>query len=787
MKSPVVDFVHLHVHTSYSLLDSTIRLVDLLKKAKEYQMAAIAITDHGNLFGAIEFYKQAHKVGIKPIIGCELYVAPRSRFDKHPAAAGESSYHLLVLVKNMKGYKNLMSLVSAGYLEGFCHKPHVDKDLLQSHHNGLIATSACMYGEVASYILQGDRAAAAKAAREYQDIFGQGNFYLEIMKNGLPEQEVINKGILDISRRLSIPVVATNDCHYLHEDDAEIHEALQCIQAGKTLGGNKRKRPMNQFYLRSPGEMKRLFSYCPEAISNSVRIADRCNLNIKFGRPQPLQFHSENVSTPDEYLAKIANEGLNKMLPAILRNGDSSLRTKYEKRLRDELEIIKSKGYAGYLLIVADCIYHARRNGIALGPMRGVNTGSLVAYATGISNIDPIHHGLLFRLFLNPDNKNLPTIDMYISSEGRKHIIRYIVEKYGIDHVAEIVVPGKYRPKSALRDVAYILKIPHSDINSITKMIPDNLNFSLRNTSEMGDSLKEKVKGSKKIQRLLFIARELEGLIRHLSTHAAGVVISDKSLVDMVPLCRTPQDGPVSQYSIHDLDVLGIPKFNFLGLTFIDLINDTVETIKKRREIEIDTDTLHLDDVETYALLQKGKTKGIFQLGSFRGMTDVLVQLRPSRFEDLIALMAIFRPAVMNMIPDFIMRKRAENVNYVVPELATILEETYGIILYQEQVMQIANKIAGYSMVEADKLRRSLAEKIVIMSKDRSKFLVGAKRNGYQKAEALEIWKQITAYAQNRVSKSQSAAYAMLSYQTAYLKTHYPAEFMHVVRKAKKF
>ncbi len=564
MTSAKADFVHLHVHTAYSLLDSTLRLSDLFKKAKEYQMPAIAMTDHGNLFGAIEFYRQAEKAGIKPIIGCELYVSPKSRFDKSSTGIGESSRHLVVLVKNMQGYKNLLRLTTVGYIEGFYYYPRVDKEILQQCHEGLIATSACLHGEVASYLVKGDRDAAIKSAREYRDIFGDGNFYLEIMENGFPEQKIVNEGIMEISRLLSIPVVATNDCHYLQADDAEAHEVLQCIQAGKTLDDKERIRSKtNQFYLRSPGEMKRLFSYCPEAISNTVLIADKCNLSLELDCSHNVQFQLEDGSAPDECLAKVAYEGLNRMLPTILKNGDASLSEKYEKRLSEELEIIKSVGFAGYLLIVADYICFAKTKGIPVGPGRGIVTGSLVAYTTGITNIDPIHHGLLFKRFLNFHSKNMPTIDTAFSPEGRDYIFRYVTEKYGTDRVAKIITFRKMRVKSAIRYVGRTLNLPYADVDAIAKMIPDGQNLSLKDAFNMEDRLKEAARKSEKIQKLLSLSWALKGLMIHSSTHATGMVISDKPLIDMVPLCLDSENDLVTQYSVNDLHAMDLSIFKF--------------------------------------------------------------------------------------------------------------------------------------------------------------------------------------------------------------------------------
>lgn len=782
------DFVHLHVHTQYSLLDGTIRLGDLFKKAKEYQMPAIAMTDHGNIFGAIDFYQQAYKYGIKPIIGCELYVAPKSRFDKTSSSIGESSRHLVVLAKNMQGYKNLMKLTSAGYLEGFYYRPRVDKDLLRAHHEGLIATSACLHGEIAAFLLKGDHNAAEKSAQEYREIFGDDNFYLEIMENGLPEQQLANQGILEISRKLSLPVVATNDCHYLRADDAEAHEVLLCIQTGKTLDQPDRMRfETNHFYLKSPEEMRRLFSYCPEAIDNTVHIAEKCNLSFEFGQFFLPHFKLENGCSLDEQLDKLAKEGFQNILPSIVKNGDSGTREKYERRLKEELEIIKSMGFAGYFLIVSDFINYAKTRDIPVGPGRGSAAGSLVAYATGITNIDPIRYGLFFERFLNPDRKSMPDIDTDFCPEGRDEIIRYVTEKYGSDHVAQIITFGKMQAKAVIRDVGRAMNIPYTEVDAIAKLIPGVLNITLDEAMNAEPRLKEEAKKDERINKLLTLSRALEGLNRHSSTHAAGVVISDIPLVNRVPLCKSPKNDVVTQFSMNDLSAAGLTKFDFLGLKTLTVIKNCLEMTEKGRGVHLDMDALPLDDTETYALLQKGDTDGIFQLES-SGMKDILVNMKPDCIEDLIALIALYRPGPMDMVPDFIARKLGKTkISYVVPELEPILKETYGIILYQEQVMQIANLIGNYTMAEADNLRKSMSKKITeAMDKERPKFLSGAKHNHHNEAKAQKIWEQMETFAKYGFNKSHSTAYAMISYQTAYLKAHFPAEFMAALLTSEK-
>jgi DNA polymerase-3 subunit alpha len=558
MTSAKTDFVHLHVHTPYSLLESTLRLEDLFKKVKEYQMAAIAITDHGNLFGAIDFYRQAQNFGIKPIIGCELYVAPKSRFDKTSTGSDGTSYHLVVLAKNMEGYKNLLKLTTAGYLEGLYDSPRVDKELLERYHEGLIATSACRHGEIAAALIREDRDAAIQAAQEYRDMFGAENFYLEIMENGLPEQKIANEGILEISRLLSIPVVATNDCHYLQADDAEAHDVLMCIRGGNTLDDRERKRfETNQCYLRSPAEMKNLFSYCPEAISNTVLIAEKCDLTIELGQPHLPQFKLANGSSLDEHLEKSAHQGLNEILFNIIKSGGTILKDKYVVRLCEELKIIKSMGFAGYFLIVADFINFAKEKGIPVGSGCGSAAGCLVAYATGITNIDPISSGLFFKHFLSTAQKSLPAINTDFCPEDRDYIIRYITEKYGSDHVARIISFKKMRARSVIRYVGRAMNIPDTELDAITRMIPMTRNISLEDAISQVPRLQEAVEVNKKTEKLLSLSQALEGLNSQPSIHATSVVISDFPLINMTPLCLSPNGELATQYTREDLQSVG--------------------------------------------------------------------------------------------------------------------------------------------------------------------------------------------------------------------------------------
>jgi DNA polymerase-3 subunit alpha len=782
------DFVHLHVHTQYSLLDGAIRLDDLLKKAKEFGMSAIAMTDHGNMFGAVNFYQQALKLGIKPLIGCELYVAPKSRFDKNSNHAGESARHLLVLVKDMQGYKNLMKLTTAGYLEGFYYKPRIDKEILKQHHEGLIGLSACLHGEIPGYLQRGDRDAARQAALEYSAIFGPENFFLEIMANGLPEQDVVNEGLQELSRELSLPLAATNDCHYIRREDAEAHEVLLCIQTGKTLEDMDRMRlGTNQFYLRSPKEMIDLFRTCPQAIENTVRIADRCNLKLEFGKfflPHFELSHGENL---DDVLAGKAENGMKTLMPQILKGKENGAAwEKYEKRLREELEMIRSMGFAGYFLIVSDFVNYAKQSSIPVGPGRGSAAGSLVAYALGITTIDPIRYGLFFERFLNPDRISMPDIDIDFCQEGRDEIIRYVTQKYGNDKVSQIITFGKMQARAVIRDVGRALNMPYGEVDVIAKLVPNVLNISLDDAVKMEPRLQEEERKNPKIQRLLSLSRSLEGLNRHASTHAAGVVISDVPLVERVPLCA-PKDDRVTQFAMKDIEAIGLTKFDFLGLKTLTVIRNALRLIREGRGEEIDMAALPLDDEKTYQLLMRGDTDGVFQLES-AGMKDILVSMKPDCIEDVIALIALYRPGPMNMVPEFISRKQGKTkIVYELSDLEAILKETYGVIVYQEQVMQIAVAIGNYTMAEADTLRKVMGKKeLEKMEKEKPKFLSGAKTRKIAEPKAKKIWDQMEKFAQYGFNKSHSTAYAMISYQTAYLKAHYPAEFMAALLTSEK-
>jgi DNA polymerase-3 subunit alpha len=780
------DFVHLHVHTQFSLLDGAIRLDRLFEKAKALAMPAVAITDHGNLFGIINFYQRAFKAGIKPIIGCEVYMAPKSRFDRESSGISESSRHLVLLAKNNQGYRNLIKLASLGFLEGFYYRPRIDKEILAQHSEGLIGLSACLHGEIPECIVRGDREAARAAALEYLRIFGEGNFYLEIMENGLPEQKTANEGLIALGKELSIPLVATNDCHYLNRDDAEAHDVLLCIQTGKTIeDADRMKLGTDQFYFRNPAEMKELFRYCPEAVENTVRIAEKCSLQLNFDQIFLPHFEIEGELTLDEHLKELAWRGWEKIKQEVNFKPDAVER--YEKRLEYELEVIQSMGFAGYFLIVADFVNHAKSRSIPVGPGRGSVAGSLVAYSLGITNIDPIRYGLFFERFLNPDRKEMPDIDTDFCIEGRNDIIRYVTDKYNADRVAQIITFGTMQARAVIRDVGRALNMSYSDVDRIAKLVPVGPNMTLDAAMKSEPRLEEEAKKNEKVHKLLSLSRRLEGLNRHSSTHAAGVVISDKPLMERVPLYKSQRNEIITQYPMNDLQSLGMIKFDFLGLKTLTVIRDALRFIREGRGEDIDISRIPLDDRLTYQLLAKGETDGVFQLES-SGMKRILIGLKPDCIEDVMALIALYRPGPLQMVPEFIARKQGQmEVSYEVPQLEEILKETYGVILYQEQVMQIASALAGYTMGEADTLRKAMSKKKVDqMEKERPKFLAGARKNRIPDQKATRIFEQMETFGGYGFNKSHSAAYGIISYQTAYLKAHYPVEFMAALLTSEK-
>jgi DNA polymerase-3 subunit alpha len=774
------EFVHLHLHSQYSLLDGAIRFEELFPLARTYGMKSLALTDHGNMFGAIEFYQGAISNGIKPIIGCEIYVAPESRRKKEPGKVKDASYHLVLLVKNLEGYGNLIRLISLAHLEGFYYKPRVDKELLEKYNTGLIILSGCLKGEIPSLLRAEKRDEAKAVAGWYQEVFDQGRFYLELQDNGLEEQKSVNQGLAALSRELGIPLVATNDCHYLRREDAAAQDVLLCIQTGKTLKDPKRmKFSTDQFYLRPAAEMERLFSSYPEALRNTLQIAEQCNLELRFEEYHLPRFKPPSGESLDHYLEQSAREGLAGSFAYTSKAPEE--RERYVKRLEEELSMIKSMGFSGYFLIVADFVNYAKTRGIPVGPGRGSAAGSLAAYSLGITDIDPLAYDLIFERFLNPERISLPDIDVDFCIEGRDEVIRYVTEKYGTENVAQIITFGKMQAKAVVRDVGRVLDLPYKEVDVIAKLIPNTLNITLDEALEQEPRLKESAARDKTISHLLSLARSLEGMVRHASTHAAGVVISHRPLMEYIPLYRGSNGEVVTQYAMKDVERVGLVKFDFLGLKTLTVLSKATELIERTKGDHIDLTRLPLSDQETFKLLGSGDTTGIFQLES-SGMRDLLMKLRPETFADLIALVALYRPGPLGsgMVDDFIKRRHKKSaVRYDVPRVKEILEDTYGVIVYQEQVMRIASTLGNFSLGDADILRRAMSKKDPAeMERLQEKFIEGARRNGIEKGKAERIFEMMTKFAEYGFNKSHSAAYALIAYQTAYLKVHYPLEFM---------
>jgi DNA polymerase III subunit alpha len=769
------DYVSLHLHTEYSLLDGAIRIKELVERAKEFKMPAITMTDHGSLFGAVEFYKQVTKAGIKPIIGCELYVAPGSRLDRGGSENEETSFHLILLARDNAGYKNLVTLVTKAYLEGFYYKPRVDLDLLEQYSGGLIALTACLKGEVPYCLQRGLMDRARERALQYKHIFGPENFFFEIQANGLPEQIAVNNQLIELARELHIGLVATNDCHYLKKEDAKAHEVLLCIQTGKTLrDANRMKFSSSEFYLKSPAEMKAEFKDIPEAIANTIAIAERCNVNFKLGESLLPHYKTSDGEDPYAMLLRLANEGLE-------RKHGPEVPEVYRVRLETELEVIKKMGYASYFLIVWDFISYARSKDIPVGPGRGSAAGSLVSYCLDITEIDPIKYTLLFERFLNPERISMPDIDVDFCQDRRGEVITYVSEKYGKDHVAQIITFGTMAAKAAIRDVGRAMDMPYAEVDKIAKLVPNTPKITIESAMRQEPQLKELYDTNDEVKGLLDIAMRLEGLNRHASTHAAGVVISPVPLTEYTPLYKSPSDDSImTQFDMGSVEGIGLLKFDFLGLKTLTVIQNTLNYIKQGGT-ELCLKDIPLDDEKTYDLLSSGQTTGIFQLES-AGMKDILVKMTPNRIEDLIALVALYRPGPIGsgMIDDFIKRKKGKvPVKYDLPQLKEILDETYGVILYQEQVMRIANKLANFSLGQADILRKAMGKKnIEVMGKQKEHFVNGAVANGINEKKASKIFDLLANFAEYGFNKSHSAAYAFVSYQTAYLKAHYPVEFM---------
>jgi len=770
------DFVHLHVHSDFSLLDGAGRIGDYISRALELRMPALALTDHGCMFGAVTFYKQALKAGIKPIIGCEVYVAPKSRFEKKagPGGVWDGSNHLILLSKNLAGYHNLMKLSSKGYTEGFYYRPRIDFELLSQHAEGLIVLTACLKGVVSEDLARGNLEQAEIKARKLIDIFGKDSVYLEIQRHGLEEEERIISGAVKLSQKLGIGIVATNDCHYVNQDDARAQDILLCIQTGRDLDDPNRVRFANdQFYFKTPEEMKALFSEIPAAISTTVEIAEKCNLDLELGKIHLPDFPiPEGFQNADHYLEFLAREGLKHRYP---ENPPEAVR-----RLEYELKIIEQMRYSSYFLIIKDLVDAARGMGIPVGPGRGSAAGSIVAYCLGITDIDPLRFGLLFERFLNPERISMPDIDIDFCDKRRQEVIDYVIAKYGKDSVSQIITFGTLAARAAIRDVGRVLKVPVEDVDRIAKLVPAEPGVTLDAALERVPELREAA-SSDRFRELIEMAKRLEGLARHASTHAAGVLITPGNLTDYVPLYRGTKGEIVTQYDMNSIEAIGLLKMDFLGLTTLSIVHDTLALIRERHGINLEIDKIPLDDPDVYRMLSEGHTVGVFQLES-SGMRDLLRRLCPERFEDIIAINALYRPGPLGseMVELFVKRKRGgEHIDYEHELLEPILKDTYGVILYQEQVIEIASTLAGFTRGQADVLRRAMGKKEPeVMDRQRRNFIKGAVARGIPEDVAARIFSKMAYFAGYGFNKSHSAAYALLSYQTAYLKAKYPMEFM---------
>src|SRR5690349_19824060 len=792
------EFVHLHVHTDYSLLDGACETGELLDEASRQKMPAVAITDHGNLFAAANFFNEASKRDVKAIIGCEVYVAKGSRHDRgdksappngadrdvEPGARG--SNHLVLLCESQEGYKNLVKLVSTGFLEGFYYKPRIDYDILAKHSKGLIALSACLRGAVTEAVAEEKYDQARENAHKLRDVFGKGSFFLEIQDQGLEIEQRVNPQLARLSKETGIPLVATNDCHYLHHEDAHAQDVLLCIQTGKTMGdANRMKFATDQFYFKTAEEMAGIFGEIPEALRRTVEIASRCNVKIERVKNPFPEFQVPVEHTAGSYFEKVVREGFAGRVPQLERLAkQGTLRNplaEYERRLTSEIQMILKMRYEGYFLIVWDFIHYARAQGMPVGPGRGSAAGSLVSYALRITDVDPLQYDLLFERFLNPERVSMPDIDIDFCMRRRGEVIEYVTQKYGRENVAQIITFGTMAAKAAIKDAGRAMDIPYGEVDKLAKMIPNTLGIELADALEQAPQLKAAVNADSRLKDLIAVALRLEGLSRHASTHAAGVVISPRPLTDVVPVYKTNRDEITTQYDMNALERVGLLKMDFLGLTTLTVLQDTARMIEKNRGVKVDIDNLTLDDADTYKLFARGDTTAIFQFES-HGMRDILRRYQPSRIEDLTALNALYRPGPIQggMIDDFISRKQGKTkVSYELPQLKGILEETYGVILYQEQVMQIANLLASFSLGEADILRRAMGKKKKEeMAAQRAKFIAGCLANKVPEKKAERIFNLMEEFAGYGFNKSHSCAYALLAYQTAYLKTHYPVEFM---------
>ncbi len=771
----MAEFVHLHNHTHYSLLDGACKIPDIVEQCIKYKMPALAITDHGNMFGAIDFYQQATQAGIKPIIGSEVYIAPGSRFEKSTSKNNNknTSFHLVLLAKDEIGYKNLMKLVSIGYLEGFYYKPRIDKEVLQKHSKGLIALSSCLKGEIPQMILRENMERATAAATEFREIFGE-DFYLELQDHNIPEEKTAIKGLLDISKSLNIPIVATNDTHYLKREHSVAHDILLCLQTGKDFDDQNRMRfSTDEVYFKSPDQMAKLFKDYPAAIKNTLKITDKCNLKLDFNT-----IHLPNFEVPKEEGDISLDEYLHKLAVAALPNKYSVVTPEFRKRLLYELDIIKQMGYAGYFLIVKDFIDYARSEGIPVGPGRGSAAGSMVSYVLGITNIDPTKYNLFFERFLNPERVSMPDIDIDFCYERREEIIKYVRRKYGENNVTQIITFGTMAARAVIRDVGRVLKFSYSEVDKIAKMIPPTIGMTIDKALEMVSELRELAQKDELHKKLIENSRILEGLARHSSTHAAGVIITPEELTNYTPLSKSSQGDITTQYDGVTSENIGLLKMDFLGLRTLTVIQNTLNMLNDK-SIEINLDQIPLNDDATFKIFANGETIGIFQFES-SGMREYLKKLKPRQVEDLIAMNALYRPGPMDMIDDFIQRKHGlKKIEYPHPILEPILKETYGVIVYQEQVMQIASELAGFSLGKADLLRRAMGKKkVALMNEQRKLFNDGAAEREISKQISDKIFDYMDKFAGYGFNKSHAASYSVVAYQTAYLKAHYPVEFM---------
>ncbi len=777
-------FTHLHVHTQYSLLDGAIRLGDMLDKCKEFGMDSVAITDHGAMYGALEFYTKAKKAGIKPIVGSELYVAPTSRTERKKID-GQTAYHIVLLAMNKTGYQNLMQMASIAQAEGYYYRPRVDMEVLREYNEGLIALTACLHGQVPFLIMNDDMPGARKKAKELYDIFGD-RLYFELQENGIEEQTPVNEGLIELSKEMGIKLVATNDCHYLTREEAHAHDVLLCIQTGKTVNDPGRFRFANdEFYFKSPEVMKKAFSYCPESITNTQEIADRCNLDLNFDDYYFPNFPVPEGETLSTMFTKACWDGLADRFEEMKALGTYEEDTEkiYNDRLNMEIDVINTMGFPGYFLIVADFIVWAKDHDIPVGPGRGSGAGSLAAYAMKVTNIDPIPYGLIFERFLNIERKSMPDFDIDFCQYRRGEVIDYVRHKYGgAAHVAQIITYGSMKARGVINDVGRALGMPFGEVSRIAKLIPEEMKMTIKKALDVEPELKEAADNDPQISELLNVSQSLEGLARHTSVHAAGVVISPEPMTHYLPTCRgKEEDERVTQYDMKHTEMTGLIKFDFLGLKTLTVIDKAVKNVKMDKNIPLNIDTIPMDDQKTFDLLCRGDALGVFQLES-DGMRELLVKMAPEVFSDLIALVALYRPGPLDsgMVDTFVETKHGrKEAEYPLPQIKDVLEETYGVIVYQEQVMKIANILASYSLGDADILRRAMGKKVPeVMAEEKVKFMAGAKKNEIDLEKAEYVFDLMALFAGYGFNKSHSAAYALVSYQTAYLKAHYPAQFM---------